>query len=324
MCLYITCSISPKPTRSRQQEADTGNQPDILKFYNVKKEEEKQKKLKVLRDETFGVNVGHLRRLARLGGVVPLGEMAFDKLMCEICGKGDDEDLIVICDKCNKGFHLYCLTPILPSVPSGDWFCSKCCEKKQQQYRTVRRKLEESQSLIVDFFKLERPIPVVSKYELRSSTIKASSIMTAVPSTSKRSGYLKCYNPSTNPEKIKNQHVALASAMYQQGIAYSYDLVYKDGCKPSMNDVKFDEQRHLLREMCKSDRAVYDTTKRLAKEGYMVPVIVRQDKIQGFVVIADEAIKKDTLLTEYIGEVDILAKNEQNSNDSIMDLLRSG
>ena len=91
-----------------------------------------------------------------------------------------------------------------------------------------------------------------------------------------------------------------------------------------MNCVKYDEQRHLLREMCKSDRAVYDTTKRLAKEGYMVPVIVRQDKIQGFVVIADEIIKKDTLLTEYIGEVDILAKNEQNSNDSIMDLLRSG
>ena len=56
----------------------------------------------------------------------------------------------------------------------------------------------------------------------------------------------------------------------------------------------------------------------------MVPVIVRQDKILGFVVIADEIIKKDTLLTEYIGEVDILAKNEQNSNDSIMDLLRSG
>ena len=43
-----------------------------------------------------------------------------------------------------------------------------------------------------------------------------------------------------------------------------------------------------------------------------------------FIVIADEIIKKDTFITEYIGEVDILAKNEQNSNDSIMDLLRSG
>lgn len=295
-----------------------------MSFYNVQEIEKPKKKLTILREETYGINVGHLRRLARLGGVVPLGEIAFNKMMCEVCGKGDDEDLIIICDKCNKGFHLYCLKPILPSVPSGDWFCDKCREKNQQRYTNVRRKLEESQSLIVDFFKLEKPIPVVSKYYLRSSTASRTSLMTAVPSTSKRSGYLKCYNPSTDPVKIKNQHVALASAMYQQGIAYSYDLVYRDGCKPSMNDVNLDEQRHLLREMCKSDRAVYDATKRLAKEGYMVPVIVRQDKVQGFVVIADETIKKDTLLTEYIGEVDFLSNNEQNSNDSIMDLLRSG
>lgn len=43
-----------------------------------------------------------------------------------------------------------------------------------------------------------------------------------------------------------------------------------------------------------------------------------------FIVVADEVIKEDTLITEYIGEVDILSKNEQNSNDSIMDLLDSG
>ena len=43
-----------------------------------------------------------------------------------------------------------------------------------------------------------------------------------------------------------------------------------------------------------------------------------------FIVVADEFMKKNTLISEYIGEVDILAKNEQNSNDSIMDLLRTG
>ena len=42
-----------------------------------------------------------------------------------------------------------------------------------------------------------------------------------------------------------------------------------------------------------------------------------------FIVVADEVIKKNTLITEYIGEVDILARNEQNSNDSIMDLLHN-
>lgn len=46
--------------------------------------------------------------------------------------------------------------------------------------------------------------------------------------------------------------------------------------------------------------------------------------ISRFVVIADEPIKKNTLITEYVGEVDVLARNEHNSNDSIMDLLRTG
>ncbi len=46
--------------------------------------------------------------------------------------------------------------------------------------------------------------------------------------------------------------------------------------------------------------------------------------IPRFVVIADEPIKKNTLITEYVGEVDVLARNEHNSNDSIMDLLRTG
>ena len=41
-------------------------------------------------------------------------------------------------------------------------------------------------------------------------------------------------------------------------------------------------------------------------------------------VIADEPIRKFTLITEYVGEVDTLGNNEHNSNDSIMDLLRTG
>ena len=132
------------------------------------------------------------------------------------------------------------------------------------------------------------------------------------PAVPKTKGRLKCYSPSTDIEKIKLQHVALASAMSQQG------------CPASMNRVKYDEQRHLLKEMSKSDRIVYDATIKLNKEGFMAPVMVQEDDIQGFIVVADEVIKEDTLITEYIGEVDILSKNEQNSNDSIMDLLDSG
>ncbi|KAK8800269.1 hypothetical protein WA171_004904 [Blastocystis sp. BT1] len=315
--------VGPKPGRRSRVEADLSNQLKIDTYFTAYSTPTTSVKYKVLREETAGITVGHLRQLARLGGIVPLGALAFNTMLCDICGKGENEDSIIICDKCNKGFHLYCLKPILPSVPSGEWFCDACRENQKRKYYRNLARYQENQSLIVDFFKLERPIPVPVRYNFRRSTMPKMAVMTA-PSAPKGKSLLKCYVPSTDPNKIKLQHVALASAMSQQGIAYSNELVYREGCPKSMNSMKFDEQRHLLKEMSKGDRAVYDATLKMNREGFMAPVIVREDDIQGFIVIADEIIRKDTYITEYIGEVDILAKNEQNSNDSIMDLLRSG
>ena len=49
--------------------------------------------------------------------------------ICEVCGKGDDDENIILCDKCSCGFHLYCLDPPLHSVPAGEWFCSMCLKE---------------------------------------------------------------------------------------------------------------------------------------------------------------------------------------------------
>ncbi|XP_045929543.1 tyrosine-protein kinase BAZ1B isoform X2 [Micropterus dolomieu] len=38
---------------------------------------------------------------------------------------GDDEKLI-LCDECNKAFHLFCLRPALYRIPSGEWLCPAC------------------------------------------------------------------------------------------------------------------------------------------------------------------------------------------------------
>ena len=34
-------------------------------------------------------------------------------MICEICDKTyeDDDVKLIICDECNKGFHVYCLDP---------------------------------------------------------------------------------------------------------------------------------------------------------------------------------------------------------------------
>ena len=72
-------------------------------------------------------------------------------------------------------------------------------------------------------------------------------IMTSAPSkTPKGKGYLRCYIPSSDYAKRLNQKISLASAMDQQGIMYSNELVYRSTCSRKMNNVKFDEQRHLL------------------------------------------------------------------------------
>ena len=49
---------------------------------------------------------------------------------CEICSSADDADNMLLCDKCNRGYHLKCVVPAMPSIPEGEWFCQKCEAKR--------------------------------------------------------------------------------------------------------------------------------------------------------------------------------------------------
>lgn len=46
--------------------------------------------------------------------------------MCGVCGDGDyeDDDLIVICGKCEMGAHMKCYG--IPDIPVGEWVCDPC------------------------------------------------------------------------------------------------------------------------------------------------------------------------------------------------------
>lgn len=45
---------------------------------------------------------------------------------CERCTKGHDAERMLLCDGCDRGFYMYCLTPIIVTVPAGDWSCPSC------------------------------------------------------------------------------------------------------------------------------------------------------------------------------------------------------
>ncbi|XP_043477919.1 zinc finger protein ubi-d4 A isoform X3 [Leptopilina heterotoma] len=45
---------------------------------------------------------------------------------CSICGTSDNDDQLLFCDDCDRGYHMYCLAPPLSSPPEGSWSCSLC------------------------------------------------------------------------------------------------------------------------------------------------------------------------------------------------------
>ncbi|XP_019935616.2 bromodomain adjacent to zinc finger domain protein 2B isoform X3 [Paralichthys olivaceus] len=56
-------------------------------------------------------------------------ERSIMKVYCQMCRKGDNEDLLLLCDGCDKGCHTYCHKPKITSIPEGDWYCPACISK---------------------------------------------------------------------------------------------------------------------------------------------------------------------------------------------------
>ncbi|KAF9115131.1 hypothetical protein BGX27_008836 [Mortierella sp. AM989] len=51
---------------------------------------------------------------------------------CIECLSAEDEDSMLLCDKCDSGTHLQCTVPRLQAVPDVDWFCQSCTRAKEK------------------------------------------------------------------------------------------------------------------------------------------------------------------------------------------------
>jgi RNase H-like domain found in reverse transcriptase/Reverse transcriptase (RNA-dependent DNA polymerase)/Integrase zinc binding domain/PHD-finger len=87
----------------------------------------------VLQGKCGGVFSEHMENCApcHLAGIDPtinptLQEVTVDTACC-ICQSPDNEADMLLCDGCNQGYHIYCLKPALPAVPSeAIWICEDC------------------------------------------------------------------------------------------------------------------------------------------------------------------------------------------------------
>ncbi|XWS29392.1 hypothetical protein CRYUN_Cryun24cG0025600 [Craigia yunnanensis] len=66
----------------------------------------------------------------------------YSDISCEQCGTGERPDELLLCDKCDKGFHMKCLRPIVARVPIGSWLCPKCSGHRRKK--------------IIDFFRIQK------------------------------------------------------------------------------------------------------------------------------------------------------------------------
>ena len=61
---------------------------------------------------------------------------------CKVCRKKADPELMLLCDRCDNAYHMYCLKPKLKSIPEGDWFCPEC--KPKERVRSPKKKVRKS------------------------------------------------------------------------------------------------------------------------------------------------------------------------------------
>ncbi|XP_068051116.1 bromodomain adjacent to zinc finger domain protein 2B isoform X12 [Anomalospiza imberbis] len=66
-------------------------------------------------------------------------EKSIMKVYCQICRKGDNEELLLLCDGCDKGCHTYCHRPKISAIPDGDWFCPACIAKASGQTLKIKK-----------------------------------------------------------------------------------------------------------------------------------------------------------------------------------------
>ncbi|XP_068673363.1 uncharacterized protein [Montipora foliosa] len=67
-----------------------------------------------------------------------------DPTNCEVCGECDREDRMLLCDGCDNGYHMECLTPPVEFVPLDEWYCPTCGSREDAEEEEEERAFTDS------------------------------------------------------------------------------------------------------------------------------------------------------------------------------------
>ncbi|XP_043723027.1 probable Histone-lysine N-methyltransferase ATXR5 [Telopea speciosissima] len=232
---------------------------------------------------------------------------------CEECGSGDRAEEMLLCDKCDKGFHMFCLRPIVVRIPIGPWFCHPCSGHNRL------RRFPLKQTKIVDFFRIQKCSGTADKCASPQDTGKRRRRCRTLVMHKKRRRLLP-FHPTEDPKLRLQQMGSLATALTALRMEFSNDLSYMPGMAPkSANQARFEKGG--MQVLCKEDAETLEHCKDMCRRGEWPPLSVVSDPCEGFTVEADSHIKDMTLITEYTGDIDYIKNREHDDCDSMMTLL---
>ncbi|XP_052459814.1 lysine-specific demethylase 5C isoform X2 [Carassius gibelio] len=85
-----------------------------------------------------------------------------DSFVCRMCGRGDEDEKLMLCDGCDDNYHTFCLIPPLSDPPKGNWRCPKCvaeeCKKPTEAFgfeQATREYTLQSFGEMADTFKAD-------------------------------------------------------------------------------------------------------------------------------------------------------------------------
>ncbi|KAJ8393997.1 hypothetical protein AAFF_G00055300 [Aldrovandia affinis] len=129
-----------------------GSSPKMVGLEIVPADDGFHKKQRHLKAQAFAIKMRQRKETLQVNFI--------DLYMCLACGRGDEEDRLLLCDGCDDSYHTFCLIPPLQDVPKGDWRCPKCvaeeCSKPREAFgfeQAVREYSLQSFGEMADHFK---------------------------------------------------------------------------------------------------------------------------------------------------------------------------
>ncbi|XP_066542422.1 bromodomain adjacent to zinc finger domain protein 2B isoform X2 [Hoplias malabaricus] len=128
-------------------------------------------------------------------------ERSIMKVYCQMCRKGDNEELLLLCDGCDKGCHTYCHKPQISTIPEGDWFCPACIAKASDPPHKSKKQTNHTNGGVKKPSEVKRNKKACEGSEDDTASTSASSTPIKVVKENKKR---KTENLSTDAAKEEN------------------------------------------------------------------------------------------------------------------------